>query len=499
MISIIIVMTGASVPTDGSASSNPSPGFSPNKSDTPPEQPSQESSLSLEYEGEESSQRSSRHVHESYSIPSEGQYQHRQSHVHGGDESGDGCDGSGDGGDDQFVPIDLPDSDGDMDFSCDEDELQYEGDENGFSAFLDCVDGIFAAPLGSSLAPPRNDSSPLPDDWRTYIPTKKQATHRDAFEVIKATLCLSDEEMSKALRIWKNMKPVEDWKNFVVDARLLARASLRHLRGVAPRRVVCGLKKPDLVPFFKPTNPRKKTREEMLKTFLETGTTIAKEDIKVWGDCIDFDIEKILLMQSPGNLNPREYLRFLKKVHAARPNLLSLDFVRLVDQELYYHELYVEANPLRSKMNFFNLKWHTDGIQIAKNSTSAEGKPISFMIDMVCPYDPETKEVTTDTSIALRIPPSQTSVMTVTVYHGRGKADLFQFMDFWKKEEWRLSVDNEDPDVLKNRRMVIGYLLTIADAPERSLNLGTYHFEVSSKSTSSHNASDSKGIHAIIR
>jgi hypothetical protein len=41
---------------------------------------------------------------------------------------------------------------------------------------------------------------------------------------------------------------------------------------------------------------------------------------------------------------------------------------------------------------------------------------------------------------------------------------------FWKSEEWRLSVENEHPYVLRKRR--IGYLLSIADAPERALSLG---------------------------
>jgi hypothetical protein len=307
-----------------------------------------------------------------------------------------------------------------------------------------------------------------PDGWVDYRFSKKRATQRDAFERIKASLCLSDDDTTKMLKIWKNMKPVEDWEGFVTDGRLLARPALRHLRGIVPRRVVCGLKKPDLVPYRD-----LEKRQEMLERFEKIGSTVEPEG-RPKGDCIDFDLEKCLLMQSPGNLSPRKYLMFLKRVHAARPNLLSGDFLRIVDPALYYKEKF-EPNPLRSKMNYFSLKWHTDGIQVAKNSTSAEGKPISFMIDMVCPYDPETKVITFDTKIALRIPASQTTVHTVTVYHGRGKCCQFQFAKFWKEEEWRLSVNNTDPDVLKARRLVIGSLMTIADAPERSLQLGMLH------------------------
>jgi hypothetical protein len=177
--------------------------------------------------------------------------------------------------------------------------------------------------------------------------------------------------------------------------------------------LVCGLKKPDLVPF----HPLEK-RQEMLERFERIGSTVKPEG-RPEGDCIDFDLEKCLLLQSPGNLCPVKYLMFLRRVHAARPNLLSSVFLRIVDPGLYYKEKF-EPNPLRSKMNYFSLKWHVDGIQIAKNSTSAEGKPLSFMIDAVCPYDPETTKIATDPKIDLRIPPSQTTVHTLTVYHGRG-------------------------------------------------------------------------------
>ena len=66
----------------------------------------------------------------------------------------------------------------------------------------------------------------------------------------------------------------------------------------------------------------------MLTRFATTGTTIEEEKIKRRGDVLDFDVEKSLLMASPGNLNPKLHRKLLERVHHARPNLLSKDFVR---------------------------------------------------------------------------------------------------------------------------------------------------------------------------
>jgi hypothetical protein len=87
-----------------------------------------------------------------------------------------------------------------------------------------------------------------------------------AFERIKAALCLSDDDTTKMLKIWKNMKPVEDWEGFVTDGRLLA---LRHLRGIVQESSTRGMRPQD-----------------------------------------DFDLEKCLLLQAPGNLCPHKYLMF---------------------------------------------------------------------------------------------------------------------------------------------------------------------------------------------
>jgi hypothetical protein len=361
---------------------------------------------------------------------------------------------------DDLLPIDVPDSDGDIAVSDSEDESRNNDlhlDIEQMFGFLD------KAPFVSSTPVNGGSGNSLPHGWRKYSPLKTRATHRQAFEKIKAALCLSDEEMSKILKIWKNLKPREDWDNFVIDGRLLARPALQHMRGIKPRTVVCGLKKPDLVPF------KMEDRERKLELYKTIGSTVHPNLAKAEGDCIDFDFEKCMLLQSPGNLNPGLFLKFLQRVHAARPNLLSADFVKLADPDLFYNEKET-PNPLRSKMNYFLIKWHLDGIQIAKNSTSSEGKPICFMIDSIYPYDPETKKF--NETAGLRIPPSLTSVITITVYHGRGKCCQFQFAQHWKSEEWRLHIENNDPDVLRKRRMVIGYRLTIADSPERSLNLG---------------------------
>lgn len=44
-----------------------------------------------------------------------------------------------------------------------------------------------------------------------YKLEKKRATHRDAFEMIKALLFIPDEQMTKILGIWRRLRPVEGW------------------------------------------------------------------------------------------------------------------------------------------------------------------------------------------------------------------------------------------------------------------------------------------------
>jgi hypothetical protein len=46
---------------------------------------------------------------------------------------------------------------------------------------------------------------------RHYSDTKRRVTHRQAFEKIKAALGLSDEDMTRVLSIWKNLRQTEDW------------------------------------------------------------------------------------------------------------------------------------------------------------------------------------------------------------------------------------------------------------------------------------------------
>jgi hypothetical protein len=295
-----------------------------------------------------------------------------------------------------------------------------------------------------------------------YTLEKRQATHREAFEMIKATLVLTDEETSTMLAIWKNLQPVPDWKNFVTDGRLLARPA-KNYSHIKPRRVACGFTKADGVPYHDEEKQR-----EMMERFAAKGHTVPEEKIQHWGDCVDFGIEDSLLMRSPGNLHPKGHKMLLKRVHAADPNMLSLPFLQIVDKELYNQER-LKPNPLRSKMNFFSLKKHADGVQIAKNSTASEGLPVSFAIDKVAPYDPDTGTV--DFKRAIVVPARMATVHTITVYHGRGKCDLFAMLQHCRDEEYRLHPGNRQPDdeaSSSSREMVVEMLMVIADTPMKA-------------------------------
>lgn len=295
---------------------------------------------------------------------------------------------------------------------------------------------------------------------------KKRATHRDIFEMIKAVYFLSDGLMTKILRLWAKYRPVEDWNNFPTDGRLLSNRSARHyMRKFKPRRVVCGLKTSDGVPFHK-----KDIRDDMLRRFDETGTTIdaATAALKPKGDCIDFDVEECLLLETPGVLEPEKLVRLLRLVHAANPDLLSPHFLRIVDMERFHDER-LRPNPKRSRMNYFALKWHADGVQIAKNSRAPGCVPISFAIERVCPYNPETMEV--DTSQVLVIPASASPVLATTVYHGIGKSDLFQMTQFWHSEEYRLHPRRVMPPG-EQRRIVVESRLRCGDTPIKALLTG---------------------------
>jgi hypothetical protein len=301
-------------------------------------------------------------------------------------------------------------------------------------------------------------------DFSSLLGPKKRPTHRDAFEVIKATLLLTDSQSTKLLLIWVNLMPVEDWENLPTDGRSLARPKPEYLRQLKIRKVVCGLQKKDFVPFHK-----EQVRKRMLAQFAETGHTISLDapNYKHRGDILDFDIEKSLLMESPGSLNPQLELRMLQQIHAARPNLLSSDFLKLVDERRWRTEN-ADGNPLRSKMNLFALKFHSDGVQIAKNSVSSECTPLSCAIDSVYPYDPETR--TYDAAAGLVIPSSMSSVHTVSLYHGRQACGPMEFGVHWKAELKRLHPNAVNPP--PRRRLVIEQKMMIADAVERSKRAG---------------------------
>lgn len=296
------------------------------------------------------------------------------------------------------------------------------------------------------------------EEKKTYIMKKRRATHREVFEIFKAREFVTDELMSKLLTYWRMYMPKADWKNFTTNARnLSARTVRQHFKKFRIRKVVDGLKVTDGVPY----HDRAKRLEMLARYEGPAGTTIEPEKIKSYGDCVDFNLEEALLMEGPGMLEPDKHLRLLRRIHAANPDLLSPHFLKIVDPVMYHMEWLV-PNKNRSKMNYFALKWHADGVQIAKNSTKANCLPISFAVDRIAPYNPETQEV--DESKCLVVPARFAPVCTTTVFHGRGKCDIFQLTEHWHAEECRLHPKRQlGPG--ERRRLVIENRLRIGDSP----------------------------------
>lgn len=117
-------------------------------------------------------------------------------------------------------------------------------------------------------------------------------------------------------------------------------------------------------------------------------------------------------------------------------------------------------------MNYFAVKWHADGVQIAKNSTKGSTTPISFSIHCVSPYDPATCSILEAQSLV--VPSWMSPVFTTTVYHGTMKCDLFQLTQHWHGEEERL-----DPSrYVEGRRLVVGCLARVADSIEKAYLAG---------------------------
>ncbi len=369
------------------------------------------------------------------------------------------------------------------------------GDERR-SAYVSCDDGggsVYDASAGSYETESSDDNDTVDDDseWEDVeddadveekIATatrgkfvddsddetarlRKRLTYRMTFEIAKVTIPLNNSQTTKFLKIFKNAKP-EGWDDYVTDGRLLGKPKMSYLKNRKLRKVVCALTKEDFVPF---DLKKEVEREAMLRRYEETGTTIEITSETTMGDMIDFDVEKSLLMDSPGNLNPKAYIRLLERVNAARPDLLSPSLLFIVDEKKYYDER-KKRNTDRPMRNLFSVRMHSDGVQIAKNSTLPEASPISFVIDRIVPFDEKTG--TWDETKSIRIPSTMSAVHAVSVYHGRGSACLFQYMEHMKRELVRLSPSLNPFVSASEPRVCVDHLLTIADSIERSKRTG---------------------------
>jgi hypothetical protein len=316
------------------------------------------------------------------------------------------------------------------------------------------------------------ESNAVTDEHQSSVPDKvirelpPKPTVRMCFAIAKATIPLNDSQCTKLLTIFDNVRP-DNYDDMIRDGRYLAPPDPAYLKQMKIRKVVCGLTKANFVPFHDPAK-----RDEMMRLYEKTGSTIDNTSGKFpYGDMLDFDVEKNILMTAPGNPNVKGFRKLLQRTHAARPNLLSPDLLYVVDKGKFFDEL-VTPNPARPKMNLFSLMVHSDGVQIAKNSSLPECSPISFAIDRIYPFDSATG--TWDEAQSLRIPSTMLVAQTISVYHGKGTADLFQYMEHFKSEMCRLSptlhivARKDEPP----RKLVVSHRLTIADSVERCKRAG---------------------------
>ena len=174
-----------------------------------------------------------------------------------------------------------------------------------------------------------------------------------------------------------------------------------------PEKIPCGLSTKDGIPLHDQIK-----KDAMMTRLAESGTTVVNvEKHEHFGDYVYFDIRDCLLMQSPGNTHVKNYLRTLKRVHAANKNLLSPCLLEIVDYEMWQAER-KEAwekcdkdktpdnfHPNRPVMNCIYLKLFIDGVQVHKNSTKPSALPVAFSIERIVPYHFEKKMLLFDDGV----------------------------------------------------------------------------------------------------
>ena len=304
---------------------------------------------------------------------------------------------------------------------------------------------------------------------------------RDLLEIFVANEpSLRDAVVNRLLRLFRQLKPKmpKDWeKELPKDARSLLSRYTRKLQAkYKPEKIPCGLSSKDGIPRH---NVQK--RNEMLGLVSDIGTTIPViGKHQELGDFVYFGVRDCLLMKSPGNTHVQNYMRTLRRVHAANKYLLSPALLRLVDKDLYQEErdeawrnckkdgVPENFHPKRPRMNCIYLRLFIDGVEVAKNSTRPSALPIAFSIERIVPFDEVKKVPLFDQGVI--IPTMYAQPCIALSFHGKKKPCMHQLSTKLSHEADCYDPYAEDPPA--HREFVFDFRCLIADTPMVSLSSG---------------------------
>lgn len=281
---------------------------------------------------------------------------------------------------------------------------------------------------------------------------RKQKSLREVLLLLKSKLNLSDNQMTIILNIFHDERPEMDYQNLPRVGKNLSKRLRTYMQGHAHiRRVQDGLMVTDQPPYngYQDGAPNRRKKRKITRE----------------GDVADFSMQESLFKYGPGMVHAAKHRRLLLRLNAAYPRLLSPALLKTADEAQYNKEKMNGTLSLRPAMNYFALKLHADGVQIAKNGRKPQAIPILAAIDSIAPYDPVNKEV--DMQSAVRIPYRHVRPFIVSFYHGSKKPDQFEFL-----REFRKQLEFLDPysDVVvgAERLCTVQLYCVICDSPMKA-------------------------------
>lgn len=274
---------------------------------------------------------------------------------------------------------------------------------------------------------------------------------------MKSALSLSDRDMTKVINIFDEERPEMNYENLPRDGKNLSKVLRKYMKSKPHiRKVQDGLScidQPRLNGSLPRGGPSKNPRKE--------------------GDVADFSIQESLYNYGPGMVHATKHRQLLRRLNAAYPLLLSPDLLRAADEVQFNKEKTNGSLGNRPSMNYFSLKFHLDGVQVAKNGRKPQAIPVLAAIEAIAPYDPVSKTV--DVSSSVRIPYGHIRPFLVSFYHGSKKPNQHEFLrEFF--DELVLLDPNADVPNGKSRLCTVQIFCVICDSPMKSWVTGKYAF-----------------------